>query len=122
MNDEQGRPARSGQVQRLVRQLLPCPFCGGPPKPIAMRLLHPYGAFPDSELDSEDGLQVRAVVFCHECGAEGQDEDGTCFEPSDVDALLAVACDQWNRRDQRHADLYESSAADGLNCWPRPNA
>ena len=105
-----------------VRALLACPFCGGPPQPIATRGMHPYGVFPEAELLAPDGQYAKAFVFCHECGAEGEDRTGWCHDTGDVDALLAAACDLWNRRDQRNGDLYSACAADGLNVWPRPNA
>lgn len=105
-----------------ARHLLACPFCGGPPSPIAVRGLSPYGVFPDSEMDGGDGLWVKAHVFCHECGGQGEEVRGRCYKRTEADALVAAACDLWNKRDQRHAFLYEASAADGLTVWPRQAA
>lgn len=109
-------------LEREVRALLACPFCGGPPKPIATRGLPPYGVFHDAELAADDGLYVKAFVFCHECGAEGENAMQHCFDADDVRKLLLAAVDLWNERDQRNADIYAAAEQDGLNVWPRPNA
>lgn len=100
-------------------RLLACPFCGGPPVAMAAKVLGNGGAFQGFELDVEGGLYVRAFVFCHECGAEGENFTGYAYKREDVEFLTGEAVERWNDRDSRHGDLYEAAEADGLNCWPR---
>jgi hypothetical protein len=104
-----------GPTARLVA----CPFCGGPPVATATKAIGGGGVFRDAELDAEAGLYVRAFVFCHECGAEGENFTGHAYDRDDVAALTRQAVYWWNTRDSRHSDLYEAAAAMGLNCWPR---
>ncbi len=97
--------------------LSPCPFCGGPPVPIASRG-DGRGVFSDREL--ENGVVAEAHVFCHECGARGEAFRRQAYDQEDVDRLLAKAVDAWNRRDSRNDDLYQYGVKNRLNEWPRP--
>ena len=38
----------------------------------------------------DDGLYVGSYVFCHECGAQGEEVGGHAYEDSDVDQLEAA--------------------------------
>lgn len=109
--------------EQLTGQVLlkPCSFCGGPPKPIVTHADHPFGAAPRMDNYGDDGLWIEACVFCHECGAQGPALQRDIFDASDYDSALEAAVDLWQNRDERNADLYEASAADGLNFFPRPD-
>ena len=99
--------------------LLSCPFCGGPPKPIVTRAFHPYGYLPIAEIDADNGTYAEAYVFCHECGAEGPKAEECIHSEAGHDALALAGIRNWQDRDQRHADLYQSSAAAGRSHFPR---
>lgn len=101
--------------------LAPCPFCAGPPCPVAVNGVG-GGAVQDAAIASPQGHYVNAHVFCHECGAQGESHYGFAYSQDDVDLLLELAVETWNARDTRHADLYEASGADGGNEWPKPTA
>lgn len=103
-------------------KLLPCPFCEGPPSPICTRYLAPHGVFPDSELEGDDGLQVEAYVFCHECGAQGAALDDIAFSVDECEKLTVRACELWNSRGTQHRVLYDHCEQDGLNLYPRAGA
>lgn len=98
-------------------QLDACPFCAGPPKAVATRWVG-GGAFTAEELDGPEGLAVSAHVFCHECGAQGEEVESIAFDRPEVDVLIANACALWNRRDQRNAELFAANKEDDLCCWP----
>lgn len=121
MRDDVAGPCGSVLSEGLgpPARLLACPFCGGPPVATATKALGGGGVFQDAELDADDGLYVRAFVFCHECGAEGENFTGHAYGRDDVAALTRKAVERWNTRDSRHSDLYEAAAVAGLNCWPR---
>lgn len=86
--------------------LNPCPFCEGPPVPHVE--------------------EYKAYVFCHECGAQGPDADAEALftdeffltDPTDEDRKR-IAVKLWNDRNDRHRDLYDYGAEDGLNLYPR---
>lgn len=111
---DQSTARRISELVDDTPALLPCPFCEGPPKPFAGRGLPPFGAFRAEELKAPDGLYVKAHVYCHECGAAAEEFTGPCLGQDDVDGLLGQACAAWNRRDNRHRNLYDSTVADGL--------
>jgi len=121
MRDDVAGPDGSALSEGLgpLARLLACPFCGGPPVAAATKAWGGGGAFQDAELDAEAGLYVRAFVFCHECGAEGENFTGHAYGRDDVAALTRQAVERWNTRDRRHGDLYEAAEVAGLNCWPR---
>ncbi|WP_407219101.1 exonuclease domain-containing protein [Enterobacter hormaechei] len=90
--------------------LPPCPFCYGPPslftyyfdgverKPLYRPVN--YG---------DDGLYTGSFVFCHECGAQGEEIEGYACDDSHVEQLEAAARCVWSDRNERHYDLYVSS-------------
>ena len=105
-------------------ELLPCPFCGGPPAPFheTRRVRWPL-TFWRRLFRPEDFAHVKAYVFCHECGAESPSVDGY-LEPPEVLAdllpeLMARAVLAWNTRNTRHAHLYEANGRFGYNQYPR---
>lgn len=100
-------------------RLLPCPFCAGPPIPIITRSITlGGGVFPAHEV-GENGLDVTAYVFCHECGANTELVDDRIYDLEEAEKLKAQAVALWNTRDARHIDLYCSGEKDGLNLYPR---
>lgn len=103
-------------------RMLPCPFCEGPPCVIVQNGTPNRGAAPLLENYGDDGMLVTAFVFCHECGAHGEEEDCDIYTASDYAEAERLACERWNRRDARNRDLYDAGAMDGLNIHPRPNA
>lgn len=94
-------------------KLLPCPFCEGPPVPLASAHVHGFKGF------GRDGAMVHAYVFCHECGAQGPREEDLLYEADEVSALVEKAVLLWNTRNARHRDLYNAGEARGLNFHPR---
>lgn len=98
--------------------LSPCPFCEGPPVPIVVRALK-GGVFPDSECEGDDGLYVKAFVFCHECGAAGPKVDDVVFSRADCNYMERQAVDLWQARTAKNRNLYDGGEADGLNEYPR---
>lgn len=93
-----------------------CAFCGGPPMVHVGRLrkrFEPVKRWP------RDGIYLDAYVWCHECGAQGPRVDDSACCDEDVHALQVKAIEEWNRRDQRHADMFEHSVREGLNRFPR---
>lgn len=99
--------AREAQ-SAMEEDLKPCPFCEGPPVPAVPRVAG-GGSFPDSEMEGDEGLLVRAYVFCHECGAEGPDVIDTAFSRADCNEFERKAVALWQNRDARHRDLYEAN-------------
>lgn len=89
-------------------RLPPCPFCEGPPKPVVVRGVG-GGAFPDSALERDGGLYVRAFVFCHECGAEGPSLSEFAYDKAGCKALLREVAGLWAVRDGRNRDLYDAA-------------
>lgn len=100
-------------------KLHPCPFCEGPPCPIVVRTFNGGGCFPDSELAGENGLDIKAYVFCHECGAKGPALDDVAFSREECNDLEALAVDMWQSRTAKHRNLYDGGERDGLNEYPR---
>ncbi len=105
--------------ETIPEPLGPCPFCGGPPVPIAVNGIG-GGAVAPGALDNPEGHYVSAHVFCHECGAQAQEHSNWAYGDDDINDLLACAVASWNVRNNRNGDLYEAGEADQLNVWPRP--
>lgn len=82
----------------LSALVLVCPFCGGPPCPIVSKADHPYGAAPKQDDYGDDGLSVRAYVFCHSCGAEGPDCEAELYTRDDYLNAKLQAITYWNKR------------------------
>lgn len=99
----------------------PCPFCGGPPQPIVQNDSANRGAAPLKDDYGDCGLEIRAFVFCHECGAEGADVCEVIYDRDDYFHAERKAVEQWTNRDTRHLCLYDGGAAEGLNLYPRSN-
>lgn len=57
----------------------------------------------------DDGLYAGSFVFCHECGAQGEEIEGYACDDSHVEQLEAAARSVWSDRNERHHDLYVSS-------------
>lgn len=87
--------------------LLPCPFCYGPPS-LFTHYLNDKGYAPLYQPVNygDDGLYVGSYVFCHECGAQGEEIGGHAYEDSDVHQLEEAAKNAWAVRNDRHRDLY----------------
>lgn len=101
------------------QKLSPCPFCEGPPVPIVVKYPN-GGVFPDSEIEAaDDGLMIRAFVFCHECGAKGPNVEGFVFSRQDCHEHEDEAVRLWQGRDARHRSLYDGGDRDRLNLYPR---
>lgn len=83
---------------------LACPFCGGSPCPIVMNADYPYGKAAKQDDYGDDGLSVRAVVFCHSCGSEGPSFEGQLFTEDDYISAKLQAVTYWNKRGH-HPDL-----------------
>lgn len=102
------RPERAaGEV------LPPCPFCYGPPS-LFTHYLNDKGYAPLYQPVSygDDGLYVGSYVFCHECGAQGEEIEGHAYEDSDVHQLEEAAKNAWAVRNDRHRDLYTVAPED----------
>lgn len=99
------------QPERAANEVLPpCPFCYGPPSLFTYYLdgvkrkpLYQPVHFGD------DDLHAGSFVFCHECGAQGEEIEGYAHDDSDVAQLEAEAKKVWSDRNERHRDLYVSS-------------
>lgn len=102
------------QPERAVNELLPpCPFCYGPPSLFTHYLTEKgYAPLYQPVNYGDDGLYVGSYVFCHECGAQGEEVGGHAYDDSDVAQLEAEAKKVWSERDERHRDLYVSSLED----------
>lgn len=98
--------------------LSPCPFCAGPPCPVAVNGVG-GGVVQDAAIAHPEGHYVNAHVFCHECGAHGESHYGFAYSQVDVDLLLDLAVETWNTREARHADLYKLMEAESRNEWPK---
>lgn len=88
--------------------LIPCPFCAGPPVTFVRDVIK------DRELSipeewPEDGVFVEAAVFCHECGAHGEDASGVVYLDSCFAELVNKSRTNWNGRNKRHQSLFEAS-------------
>lgn len=97
-------------MSRLIKatDLIPCPFCAGPPvtfvrnvtegKPLDIPMAWP-----------EDGVFVEAEVFCHECGANGEEARGVVYFDSCFFGLVNQSRQNWNARNKRHEELFDAS-------------
>lgn len=95
-----------------------CPFCEGPPVPFVS--IAGAGGFALLQGDyGDEGLEVEAFVFCHECGAQGPTVEETIYTCDDYHRVELEAVNLWVNRDARHRDLYDAGEADGLNRYPR---
>lgn len=99
--------------------LPPCPFCEGPPKPVVAKADYLGGGVFDESKIPRDGVDAEALVFCHECGATGEIVEELVFTEEDCRRIERQAVLNWCNRDNRHRRLYDGSAADGLNLYPR---
>ena len=95
------------------KKLPPCPFCYGPPS-LFTHYLNDKGYAPLYQPVNygDDGLYAGSYVFCHECGAQGEEVESHVYDDSDVHQLEAAAKNVWSDRDDRHRDLYVSSLED----------
>lgn len=98
----------------------PCPFCEGPPCPIVRNDSPNRGAAPLLDDYGDCGLEVRAFVFCHECGSEGPSVEEVIYNRGGYLRAERDAVDLWCQRDTRHRCLYDGGEEDGLNLYPRP--
>lgn len=92
--------------------LTPCPFCAGPPVTFLQEIMEKKAfSLPDERLseDADDGLFIGAYVFCHECGAQGEEIQDVVYSEKDVADLIYAARNAWINRNERHRDLFESS-------------
>jgi len=82
----------------LSAAVLGCPFCGGAPCPIVTKADYPYGEAPRQDDYGDDGLSVRAYVFCHRCGSEGPDFEAELYTKDDYINAKLQAVTYWNKR------------------------
>lgn len=93
-------------------ELIPCPFCSGPPVTFmcVREGLSYRPIFVPIDIDlPEDGVFAKINVFCHECGATSEPIDGIIYSDNDLIPLINEARAKWNLRDKRHIDLYQAS-------------
>lgn len=98
--------------------LVPCPFCEGPPVPIVQNAIG-GGAAPLQDDYGDEGLDVSAIVFCHECGAEGPAHDCTIYDRDEYFEAEAQGVRLWQERGANNRDLYDAGESVGLNLYPR---
>jgi DNA polymerase III epsilon subunit-like protein len=92
------------------KELPPCPFCYGPPSLFTQYLEGKnYVPFYQPVNYGDEGLYAGSFVFCHECGARGEEIEGHVYDDSDIAQLEAQARNVWSDRDERHRYLYVSS-------------
>jgi hypothetical protein len=98
----------------------PCPFCEGPPVMWVRR----YGgkSFIKPKRYTNNGVFLKAHVWCHECGAHGPSPSDLVYCDSDVADLELKAAELWNQRDGRHRNCYDGSVEIGLCEHPRQPA
>ncbi len=106
-------------MHREIVQLVPCPFCEGPPCVIVQNDTSARGVAPIQEDYGVDGIPVSAFVFCHECGATGPARDVNIFDREDYLTAEAAAVALWQTRDARHRPMFDAGANEGLNLYPR---
>jgi hypothetical protein len=94
--------------------LLPCPFCQGPPVACDTTQRGDWEGYGAGE-----GQLVEAFIFCHECGAQGPTCEDLCAIPDEVADLKRQSALAWNQRDARHRGLFEANASKQLNVYPR---
>ena len=99
------------QIESSVEKYLPpCPFCYGPPSPFTTYLSgKDYKPLYQPVIYGHDGLYVSSFVFCHECGAQGEEIEGHVYDDSDVEQIEAAARKAWSDRNERNRDLYTAS-------------
>ena len=107
---------------RKVIELLPCPFCDGPPCLDAQETTTGLPVFARHRRKEHE--HFSAVVWCHECGCQGPVQDSLSigvFEDLHltVDQLLRRAARHWNDRHAKARALYNSAQLRGLNQYPR---
>ncbi|OVZ93080.1 hypothetical protein CBW54_03105 [Yersinia kristensenii] len=91
-------------------ELIPCPFCSGPPVTFMRELLSNRPIFVPIDIDlPEDGVFTEVYVFCHECGATSEPIDGIIYSDYDLIPLINEARAKWNLRDKRHIELYQAA-------------
>lgn len=88
-----------------------CPFCAGPPVAFVKNSLYPCGAAFEQDDYGDDGLNVEAFVFCHECGANGPSYDTLIFDRSEYVLARDAGIALWEQRDTRHQSLYDANEA-----------
>lgn len=103
----------------MTIKLFPCPFCEGPPALIVQNDSAIGGAAPVRGLYGDNGLDVRAFVFCHECGAEGPAYESTVYDRYDYTYAEEQAVQLWQARDARNRPLFDAGETNGLNLYPR---
>jgi hypothetical protein len=101
--------------------MIPCPFCAGPPVLIYQWLDKDgrWGSAIPVPIESHDGHYLKVWVFCHECGCDGPVADDICCDQEEFEELKKQALDNWNRRDERHKELYTVNLAEGRSRYPR---
>lgn len=109
----------STESQKMPMVMSPCPFCGGPPVTIITTAFYPRQHVERIADYGDQGLTVESCVYCHECGAQGQAAEDEIYDAEGYDEVLAEGVTLWNTRNERHSDLYASSAASGRNLFPR---
>ena len=81
-------------------KLKPCPFCGGPARPLLgyILMLDDEGNRPECEEDSR--VWFGACVYCPECGCEIEKKKKSTRnnEKGWHDKIRQDAVDAWNRR------------------------
>ena len=99
------------QQENIEQQNLPpCPFCYGPPSLFTHYLDEmQFKPLYQPVNYGDDGLYVGSYVFCHECGAQGEEINAHVYEDSDVHQLEEAAKNVWSNRDDRHRELYVSN-------------
>lgn len=103
-----------------IEKLLPCPFCEGPPVVMVGKSVVDGGGYLNPEtLDECDGIFARAFVFCHECGIDGPAAEAWISDKIQCEDLERNAVKNWQSRNARHRDLYDSGEKEGLNLYPR---
>jgi hypothetical protein len=105
----------------MAEHLLPCPFCEGPPCPIVQHMRYWKGVAPLWDDYGAEGMDVSAMVFCHDCGAEGPRHEATIFDRDDYFRAEAEAVKLWQQRDKRGRPCYDAGEPEGLNLYPRPD-
>ncbi|KON62798.1 hypothetical protein KOEU_37160 [Komagataeibacter europaeus] len=99
-------------MKTKATDLTPCPFCAGPPVTFLRDIIGRKPLYwPEQRLseDADEGLFVGVYVFCHECGAQGEEVQEVVYTEKDVAELIDNARNAWIGRDERHRDLFESS-------------
>jgi Restriction alleviation protein Lar len=96
-----------------VTLLLPCPFCEGPPV-VIVRNSETQVMIDRPAPESNEDEFIEALVFCHECGAQGPHADEVVCMDDEIDGIELRAAELWNQRDARHRSMYDSGVERGL--------